>query len=207
MRARSWRWGLPASVGLLLVLAGPVDAQVEGLPPMGGGPDEDQIVRGPVSPGGAFARSLVFPGWGHFASDSPTRGSFYVTAQSATLWMVFKSVMKRRSAERFREAERAAVQSELRLQGVQNPDSLRFLSDNDARVQSWDDLRETRSQQVEDWVSLGVFLTLLGAADAFVAAHLADFPEPLSIEVLPGSAPRGVEFRLRYPLARLPGPW
>ncbi|TVP53722.1 MAG: hypothetical protein EA351_14640 [Gemmatimonadales bacterium] len=192
---------------MVLVSAAPASSQIEEILPTGDGPAEEDVVRGPVSPAGAFGRSLLVPGWGHFASESPSRGAFYVAAQSATMWMIFKSASKRRSAERLREVERVAVKSELRLTGIQNPDSLRFLSDSDPRVQGWDDLRETRSQQVEDWISLGVFLTLLGAADAFVAAHLADYPEPLTINVLPGLGPGEVEFRLSYPFGRIPGRW
>jgi hypothetical protein len=43
-------------------------------------------------------------------------------------------------------------------------------------------LTDARGDQQEDWVALGLFLLLLSGADAFVSAHLADFPEPIAVE-------------------------
>lgn len=185
---------------LLLLWAPPAAAQVEEVLPPGDEPSEEDVIRGPVSPGGAFVRSLVLPGWGHLASESPTRGAFYIATQSATLWMILKSVAKQQSAEESRELQRGLVVSELRLQGVHSPDSLLVLSEADPRVEGWDELAEVRSQQVEDWVSLGLFLMFLGAADAFVAAHLADYPEPLTIDVRPGGSFGGMELRMSVPV-------
>lgn len=195
---------------LLLVLGGlaspavaSAQADPDTIPPPARAPVTGPAVEPElVSPGGAFLRSLLVPGWGHMVSDSPFRGAVYVAAQTGTAWMIAKSVLARQSARRFRSAEMGAVQDELRLRGVQNPDSLLFLAEEDPRVVRWDELIETRGEQVEDWVALGLFLTLMGAADAFVAAHLADFPEPLSIEVGPRSRWGGVEVRIRLPAGR-----
>jgi hypothetical protein len=57
--------------------------------------------------------------------------------------------------------------------------------EEDPRVQEAQELRDTRSQQVQDWAALGIFILLLSGADAFVSAHLMEFPEPLTLEVLP----------------------
>jgi hypothetical protein len=195
--------GAGTLLALLLWLTPPLAAQDPELDPdPAAALTEDGLPLDAVTPGGAFLRSLVVPGWGHLASDSPTRGAFYVAAQTGSFWMIVKSFAQRRSAERFRESAREVVQAELRLQGVESPDSLRVLSDQDPRVADWDELRDTRSQQVEDWVTLGVFFTLLAAADAYVAAHLSDFPEPLAIQMTPWEG-RGVEVRVSYPLGRL----
>ena len=45
----------------------------------------------PVTPMGAFVRSLVIPGWGQAAVDQPGRGAFYFAASSFTIFMVAKS--------------------------------------------------------------------------------------------------------------------
>lgn len=164
-----------------------------------------QVVGEVVSPGGAFARSLLVPGWGHVVSDAPFRGAVYVGAQSGTAWMLAKSLNRRRTARRFRSDELRIVEAELRASGIQEPDSVRFLAEQDERIEAWDELLETRDQQVEDWFSLGLFLVLLGAADAYVAAHLADRPPPLTIEVLPGRAIGTWTVGVHLPVGGRPG--
>jgi hypothetical protein len=53
-----------------------------------------------------------------------------------------------------------------------------------------------KRQEVEDWVVLIVFNHLFAGAEAFVSAHLKDFPEGLEIR----PAPRGVGFSVSLPL-------
>ena len=53
-----------------------------------------------MSPLGAFARSLVLPGWGQAEVDQPVRGAVYFAAEAASLWMVFKTQTKLSAAER-----------------------------------------------------------------------------------------------------------
>jgi len=45
----------------------------------------------PITPLGAFARSLILPGWGHLRVGRPGRGAIYFTAEVASLVMVFRS--------------------------------------------------------------------------------------------------------------------
>lgn len=52
-----------------------------------------------------------------------------------------------------------------------------------------------KRQEEEDWLVLLVFNHLFAAAEAFVAAHLQDFPEELKIRAVPG----GVGVRLPLP--------
>jgi hypothetical protein len=176
-------------------------AQVVPVDPPGRTPVQDPADAADVTPGGAFARSLLLPGWGHVASGAPTRGAFYVAAQSATGWMLWKSMARRRSVQRFRRTELRSVEDEIRRSGVSDPDSIRFLAEGSERIEEWDELVERRGEQVEDWAALAIFLVLLGATDAFVSAHLADFPEPLSLEVVPRGAGGGWEVGLRLPFA------
>jgi hypothetical protein len=46
-------------------------------------------------------------------------------------------------------------------------------------------LEEARKRQREDWTALSIFLMLISGVDAFVSAHLQDFPTPLEIEARP----------------------
>jgi len=43
----------------------------------------------------------------------------------------------------------------------------------------------SREDQQEDWAALGIFLLFFAGADAFVSAHLADFPTPITIDAAP----------------------
>ena len=43
-----------------------------------------------------------------------------------------------------------------------------------------------KRQQVQDWVVLWIFNHLFAGADAFVSAHLQDFPKELKLRVGPG---------------------
>ena len=43
-----------------------------------------------------------------------------------------------------------------------------------------------KRQEVQDWIVLWVFNHLFSAAEAFVSAHLQDFPKDLKIQAVPG---------------------
>ena len=60
-------------------------------------------------------------------------------------------------------------------------------------------LRETRSslidakkQQVQDWIVLWVFNHVFSGAEAFVSAHLQDFPKDLKVRAFPGGVGIGL---------------
>ena len=160
-----------------------------------------QPVRDAISPRGAFIRSLIIPGWGHAAVGAQGRGGFYFLAQSASLWMVAQSHGLRSAARELRHLEASAADERLRGEGVTDPFERRQAVRADPRVVERQELVDTRAQQVEDWVALSVFLLLIISADAFVSAHLMEFPEPLGLEVqpLPGSGRVEVGLRLADP--------
>ncbi|TVR66812.1 MAG: hypothetical protein EA422_01270 [Gemmatimonadales bacterium] len=159
-----------------------------------------------ITPGGAFVRSLILPGWGHAATGSHFRGAFYVAAQSGAVWMLSKSLSGHREARRMRDQEIQAVRGSLRAAGVTQPDSLRVLTNQDPRVGAWDDMVDRRSEEVEDWIAATLVLLLLQAVDAFVAGHLMDHPEPLSMDISPGVS-GGWEVGLRVDPRRVRIPW
>ncbi len=195
---------------LLLLAAGAVGVGAQGAMEEQAGPSVSvstaDALRTPfdfdesgVSPGGAFLRGLLLPGWGHAGSRSYARGGFYVAAQSGTLWMLGKALHRRGEASRYLEMEREVVLERLLRQGMERPEAL-LEADRDPRVMGWEELRDSRGQQVEDWAAAAIFITLLGAVDAFVAAHLADYPEPLSITLTPGTGGEGWGVGLRLPV-------
>ena len=191
---------------LALALLGAVHAStLAGQQPLAGAPqDSAQAVEIPGSPGrpsaaGAFVRSMVVPGWGQAVAGSPGRGVFYFTVQSVAVWMILKTTKTLGSASDILAMRRLEALERLKADPLVDPVDLPAAVDADLGVASAFELQQIRAQQREDWFAFGVFFLLLGGADAFVAAHLADFPEPLEVAIRP-LPDRGVEvgFRLTF---------
>jgi len=145
------------------------------------------------------------PGWGHASIGSYTRAGFYFTAETTTAWMLFRTV-RRLHAARERVAFRdATVRQELAAQGVSDPTELTDALNADETLTDLKGLVDARSSQREDWIALGLFTLLLSGADAFVSAHLANFPTPITIEGQPVADGRfevGVKVALPRPGSR-----
>lgn len=159
-------------------------------------------VRG-ASPGGAFLRAVLVPGWGHASIGAYNRGAFYVAVESATAWALVKS------RERVREAsERAAfresvVRAELAAQNRIDPDTVRAALATDTTLQELRGLEESRRQQREDWTALGIFFLFLSGADAYVSAHLHNFPQPIEVNAVPvGGGRMELSVSIRLPRRR-----
>lgn len=161
-----------------------------------------------VTPRSVFLRSLLIPGWGHVVTGSYGRGGLYFGAQAGSLWMIGKSARRRSEAQRLIEIARRAVRERVMLGGATGPADIEAVVEADPAVQEWKGLIDARGQQVEDWTAFSIFLVLISAADAYVSAHLMDYPERLSVatprlpepgrltlSVLP-SETEGIEVRL-----------
>ncbi|MFB6240983.1 MAG: hypothetical protein ABEJ46_05425, partial [Gemmatimonadota bacterium] len=57
-------------------------------------PAQQDTAGPPVTPLGAFARSLVLPGWGQVAVDRPGRGAFFFGMEAMSVFMVVKTQAK-----------------------------------------------------------------------------------------------------------------
>jgi hypothetical protein len=150
-------------------------------------PDVLQEVEAPppVSPGGAFLRAILVPGWGHASIGAHTRGGFYFLTETASAWMVVRTRTRLNAAKEVRDLRREEVRAALLAQGVTDPARIAAAQNADEGVVAAESLVEARSQQFEDWLVLGIFLVFLSGADAFVSAHLRDFPEPVGIVLRP----------------------
>lgn len=184
-------WLLSAAPGMAqeVVVESPV-TQLDSLPP-------DSVTGPPVSPRGAFLRSMAVPGWGHALVGSYTRAGFYVAIQGGTAWMLVKTESRRRTALDLLELREMEADSRLRAQGL-TPDSAALAVASDPEVVAAQELVEARGQQREDWVALGIAMIFLSGVDAYVSTHLADFPEPLEVSVAPAGEGR-VEVGLSIP--------
>jgi hypothetical protein len=107
-----------------------------------------------ISPGGAFVRSLVLPGWGQSELGAPVRGGVYFALEAGSLWMLYKADRRLRESLRM---ERAARETGALAPTARHP------------------LVRDRLNQREDWITLSIFWLFFAGADAFVAAHLQDF--------------------------------
>ena len=183
------RWvGLGCIVASAVGSPGVAAQEQDTLPPPAV-PREDAFLSAPaqpsgIGPGGAFWRSALIPGWGHASVGAYSRGAFYFTAGAGSGYMLLKSMSNRNAARRMTDGRAATVEAELRFRGAPE-DSIPLLVEEDERVQAAQGVAEARSQQVQDWAALGIFILLLSGADAFVSAHLMDFPVPLQIDVQP----------------------
>ena len=140
----------------------------------------------PTTPGGAFLRAVLLPGWGHASIGSYTRGGFYFAAETTAGFLLARTVRRLEIAKDARDLKEDRLRERLLADGS-DPDSVAAQIDADPEVARSRRLVRSRRQQVEDWAALGLFMVFLSGADAFVSAHLRDFPEPipLSLEVEP----------------------
>jgi hypothetical protein len=164
----------------------------------------DTVAREPapdglISPGGAFLRSALIPGWGHAEVGAYGRGAFFFAAVSGSVFMLLKSSSRLGLAKDRLALWEGVMTARLQAQGIEDPDELEAALADDERVADLRGLEEARRDQREDWIALGITFLLLGGADAFVAAHLADFPAPVEINV--NGAPGGrVEVGISVPV-------
>ena len=195
---RGCRRALRAGLLVLSVAVGALDAEAQQPAPAQPG---TAVVLEPlgISPGGAFLRSALVPGWGHAAIGSYTRGGFYFALESATAY-TFLRTRRRLTEARERAAFReGAVRANLAAEGITDPQEIETRLGQDAVLSGFDDLVESRKGQQEDLIAFGIFLLFLSGADAYVSAHLARFPAPIEVQVSPVSGDRA-EVSLRVPL-------
>jgi len=152
-----------------------------------------------VSPGGAFLRAAAVPGWGHAAIGSSTRAGFYFVLQATTAYGLIrtrKRITEVRTRADFREA---VLRQDLAAKGVTEPTAISGALDDDETLEDLRGLTESRLQQQEDWAAMGIFLLFLSGADAYVSAHLKNFPAPLEFEAAPVGDGR-MEVGIRIPI-------
>lgn len=160
------------------------------------------------SPAGSFVRSLLVPGWGQAAVGAHFRGGVYFATQTGSWYMLLKTTARlaeardvaaqRVEARRADLFARAATDTTL-ARRLGDPDTLAAEIAADSSVALARRLIDSREEQREDWIAWTVFWTLVSAADAYVSAHLADFPAELAVEPRGGG---GLDLGVRVPLRR-----
>jgi hypothetical protein len=151
------------------------------------------------SPGGAFLRSVLVPGWGQAAYGAYFRGGVYFAAESGSWFMLLKTMAKlgeARDIEKWRMGavrdslmaaiaadEELAEQYRQRAEGLEMAVDLEV--DQHPDVLGSRKLVNARKEQREDWIVLTLFWMLASGVDAFVTAHLSDFPARVNAEPRP----------------------
>ena len=111
--------------------------------------------------------------------------------------MVFKTSRRLRVARQQVAVWEEQVTAQLKRQGITGPDEVESVLGRNEQVASLRGLVDAREEQREDWVAVGIFALLMSGVDAFVSAHLQDFPDPLTVEGDPGGT---VEMTIRVPV-------
>lgn len=150
------------------------------------------------SPGGAFLRSVLVPGWGQAAYGAYFRGGVYFAAEAGSWYMLLKTVAKLGEAKDIeawrvravRDSVAAAIAADPKLvDQFKDPGSLeeeldRAVNEHPGVIGSRK-LVDARKEQREDWIVLTLFWMLASGIDAFVNAHLSDFPAKVNAEPRP----------------------
>ena len=164
-------------------------------------PAQDSAAPAPrgVSPGGAFLRAVALPGWGHTSIGTHTRAAFYIGLEGMTAYSLLRTQSRIREVRARADLRTRALRRDLEAAGVTDPEEIAVALEEDEALEDLESLAASRGQQREDWAALGLFLLFLSGADAYVSAHLQNFPEPIELEMAP--SPRGgVAVGLRIPL-------
>lgn len=94
-----------AALAPTVVAAQQEPAQQEAAPP------DTFFSKPPLSPGGAFIRSLVLPGWAQAELGSESRGALYFLAEGFSLFMVARSQTRLSWAERTQPEDSGLIEA------------------------------------------------------------------------------------------------
>jgi hypothetical protein len=128
----------------------------------------DTLGGPPISPRGAFLRSLLVPGLGQAALDRGTAGGIFVSLEALSLLMTIKTKRELGVARR--------LEADSVFAGIEPDGDTLFFPSPVAG------LMRARKQQLEDWLAVLIFNHLFSGADAFVAAQLWDVPARVSVQ-------------------------
>lgn len=153
-------------VAVLALAPGVLAGQVVIPQPGGARPAVADTVAPLVEPLPAFFRSLVLPGWGQAVLDRKLTSGLFLLWEGVTLGMTLKTAA---------EVRFLVATESTRVQPGSTTESSR--------------LRSKKAER-EDWIVLMAFNHLFSGLEAYVSAHLWDFPGDLHFQALPG--PGGV---------------
>ncbi len=171
-----------------LVMSRPANAQQ--LPPLARDTVTRDTLRGPT-PRLAFVRSLLVPGWGQFSVGSYGRGALFAGIQGTSVYMLLKTLSRLEQA-RDRETEWVGFatdslnllmeQDTIERKRLLAPGAFGTAVDENPGVSAARALVGSRERHRQDWITYLLFFTMMSGVDAYVTAHLRDFPAELSVQ-------------------------
>jgi len=150
---------------------------------------QDSTTPGRLSPRGAMFRSFLVPGWGQAAVGSYMRGGVFFTIEGSSWYMLLRTLARYNQARDVRDrVEQLAVDSLNSLiamdsaaaERLSDPSAYAAAVSNAGGVIRSRALVNSRRQQRQDWITYTLFFTLMSGVDAYVNAHLRDFPVDIS---------------------------
>lgn len=166
----------------------------------------DTIPDEPPSPRAAFIRAALVPGLGHVYLGEYTRGAVYFSIQSASWFMLVKTLHRLDEVEDRDELLTALADDSVRgamwadpvlnKQLRADPDAYEAALLTYPGLQNARSLARARRQQRQDWVTYTLFFTFAAAVDAYVTAHLKEFPADITLRPAGGG---GLEMRVHLP--------
>jgi hypothetical protein len=181
MTSRS-SWFFALSLGLLAVV--PAHAQDRGFQ-RDTMPVPDSIVKEAPVPRAAFVRAMLLPGWGHLYLGETRRAGVYFALETSSYFMLAKTMSRLGDVKERRDRLVDAGTDSLNTAMAQDTALARKLADPEAfeaalaaypGLQHERSLTRAREQQRQDWITYTLFFTFVSAVDAYVTAHLKDFP-------------------------------
>lgn len=166
----------------------------------------DTVPRETKVPRNAFLKALVLPGWGHYSIGAEKRGIFFTVTQGASWYMLVKTLRKLSRVQDRDDRLTGLAADSLNAAMAADTALARQLADPIAfeeALLTYPGLRDTRGlvgareQQRQDWIAYTVALTLAAGVDAYVAAHLMDFPADITTGREPDG---GVSLRFTLPV-------
>jgi hypothetical protein len=161
-------------------------------------------------------RSFALWGWGQGAVGSYFRGGVWFSMEASTVYMLFRTIGRLRTAQEFnrrvetfaRDSLDALIATDtLEAERLGDPAVYEAAVSEAPGVATARKLVSARKQQRQDWVTYAVFFTLMSGVDAYVNAHLHDFPTSIATEARrDGSLSISVQVPLPAWLGGTPGP-
>lgn len=175
---------------MLLMTPGAASCQDPVLPP-DTMPVADTIPSELPSPRGAFIRAVVVPGWGHAYVQEYKRAAIYGSIQGASWFMLVKTISRLGDVQDRDRLLTGLAEDSLAIAMAADSllaEQLEDPADYEEALLTYPALRDTRSlvsarkQQRQDWVTYTLFFTFAAAVDAYVTAHLKDFPADVTAQ-------------------------
>jgi hypothetical protein len=148
------------------------------------------------SPSKALLRSFLIPGWGQFSVGAYKRGAFFLAAQGSSYYMLVRTNSRLDKAEGNLDTRITVVRDSLIALGGDTT-NLEARLDTMNVIDPARSLVASRKRHMQDWITYTIFFTLASGVDAFVAAHLADFPAQVGADPQPDGS---VDLKLSVPL-------